>query len=582
MFNPFTIYQRLCILNVIKFPLSYLFCLICLSGINNLAVGQDTIPTPDLNPSVHVLKRFILIDTFDQSCLESICEGQELAINIRPNSFPLRKPQWFQSKLTMLEDYEEVMALKLVGFRGAHEVYWDGELIGTNGVISHNPDSVKFGRYQFYTILPTKLLHKGDHVLSVRYFPIGSTLYNTAYVLFGNYLPMANQDQQADHKMILMLMVFLTSAVFFLIFYAGFGRKMAFLFLSAYCLAYSIKSILKPYQDFYTPDFLIPFMSFKLSHLPANLGSIFLIAFLLWEMSIPKKYWLLLAFTVLSIWGYFGLTEMQYLIVMMTCAGMAVAYGAIQKREGIRWAILGMLGFVTLIISWMYGFFGYGYFSGVIFFLICMTFYVGEKIAIQIRLRQAAQLRSATLENQLLKKSIQPHFILNSLASLQELIDQNPTKASDFVEQLADEFKIVSKVANQRLIPIQDELDMCYTHLKIMEYRKDATFQLITEGLTGREKIPPGIFHTLVENGITHGYGTKRSGLFILTKREQPNQVHYSLFNDGESVPIDNPNQKGTGLRYIEARLKETYGKNWAMEGKALPNGWEVLIKIKT
>ena len=556
---------------------------VCLCLIYYAALtGQDTITLLDGTKQVHLLRHIKLCEKSEPFSTTNNCRGDAIGHPIRPNSFVNQDPTWIQTKIVLRGDYDRILALKIIGFRGAQSVYWDGKLIGQNGHISENVDSIKYGRYQFYSIIPAHLLNDGEHLLSVKHLKMNETLYNTAYILFGDYLGMYEKDLRENHKMILMFMVFLTSAIFFFIFYFGFGRKISFLFLSAYCLAYCIKSLLKPYQDFYTPDFLIPLMSFKLSHLPANLGSIFLIAFLLWEMAVPRKYWLLFTFSVLSIWGYFGLSESQFLILLMVFSGAIVGYGIIHKIEGILWATIGMLGFIGLVTSWILGYFSYGYFSGVIFFLICMTISVGQRIAKQIYLKQAAQVRSATLENQLLKKSIQPHFILNSLASLQELIDQSPLKASDFVEQLADEFKLVSKISNRKLIPINDELDMCRTHLKIMEYRKSASFKLSTTGITEEETIPPGVFHTLVENGITHGYGNKRVGSFLLSKVQSDSYSEYRLINDGEITMSDKEKLvMGTGLKYVESRLQEAYGNKWTMESKPIEDGWEVKIIIK-
>jgi LytS/YehU family sensor histidine kinase len=92
--------------------------------------------------------------------------------------------------------------------------------------------------------------------------------------------------------------------------------------------------------------------------------------------------------------------------------------------------------------------------------------------------------------------------------------------------------------------------------------------------------IPPAIFHTLVENGITHGYGKKNSGVFILSKEEFTNGVSYNLFNDSDSLKIYEPDKKGTGLKYVESRLEESYPGRWNLTSGQVPSGWLVSIKI--
>ncbi len=547
-----------------------------------IAYGQDTIPLQHEERTIFPIQKLKICDTGKLDSTHQNCQTEIQDGWVNTQTLALNESTWIQASIIFLEDHQTNLALMGRNFRGAHEVYWNGELIAQNGVIGSNYSKSKIGRYQFYALIPPHFLHAGKHHLAIKHLKMGQAQNIGARLWIGSFVDFKKQDTNTNNQMILMLTVFLTSALFFLIFYFGFGRKISFLFLSFYCISYVIKSLLKPYQDFFTPDFLIPYMSFESSHLPANIGSIFLIAFLLWEMLVPKKGLFLAAFAVLSIWGYFGLTEVQYLTTLMIAATAIVTYGVYKKIDGIGWALIGLGGFITLLILWMQGVLGYGYFAGVIFFLVCMTFSVGQRIARQIQLKQAALLRSSTLENQLLKKSIQPHFILNSLASLQELIDQNPEKASDFVEQLAEEFKLVSRVSDQKLIPIEDELNMCRIHLKIMEYRKNASFEFKTEGLSGDEKVPPGIFHTLIENGITHGYGTKREGLFVLSKSANNGHIEYRFFNDGEfEIPENGEADQGTGLKYIEARLKETYDNNWKLKSGKVSGGWKVIISIK-
>lgn len=487
---------------------------------------------------------------------------------------------WVQASVILSQDYDDVLALKISNLRGAQEVYWDGMLVGENGKL--NPDSIlsKMGRMHFYAKIPQKLSNAGEHLIAVKHKQIGTSIDAYADFELGNYFVITAGNQSVNNRMILMLTVFLTSGIFFLIFFFGFGRRISFLFLSLFCFSYSIKTLLKPYQDFFNPDFLMPYLSYNNSIFTANIGSIFLIGFLLWEMNVPRKKGHLLLFSAISILSFYTITEIQFLYLLFLCAAAIIAYGFHKKAEGRWWILTGLIGLMIFVTLWAQQILGYGYFAGIIFFIVCMTVSVGQKVARQMKLKQEALLRSSTLENQLLKKSIQPHFILNSLASLQEMIEQTPENASDFVLQLADEFRLISKVSDQKLIPITDEIEMCRIHLRIMEYRRNSKFILKTEGLTGDELVPPGIFHTLVENGITHGYGTKNQGTFILSKKIVNQETEYTFFNDSEVQKESIPSEKGTGLKYIEARLRETFADKWKLESLGTERGWEVKIKV--
>jgi len=543
-----------------------------------VGISQDTISIQKNEKEVSRISKIRVCADDSNDPKNQLCESDEIGY-LHANNLLDKGNVWVQASVFLQDDYEDVLALKISNLRGAQEVYWDGKLIGENGDL--NPDSIlsKIGRFHFYARIPHELSGAGEHLIAVRHKQFGLSKYNYANFQLGNYFVITAANKSVNNQMILMLTIFLTSGIFFLIFFFGFGRKVSFLFLSLYCFSYSIKSILKPYQDFFTPDFLLPYLSYNNSIFTANVGSIFLIGFLLWEMDVPRKWQHLLLFGVVSLISFYTLSEIHFLYLLMFWAAAIVAYGFRQKVEGRWWILTGLLGLILFVNLWVQQVLGYGYFAGIIFFIVCMTVSVGQKVARQIKMKQDALLRSSTLENQLLKKSIQPHFILNSLASLQELIEQTPENASDFVNQLADEFRLVSKVSNQKLIPIADEIEMCRIHLRIMEYRRNSKFTLKTEGLTGEEKVPPGIFHTLVENGITHGYGTKNEGTFILSKKIINEEVEYTFFNDSETETVtEETKEKGTGLKYIEARLRETFPNKWKLESMGLNNGWQVKI----
>ncbi len=380
--------------------------------------------------------------------------------------------------------------------------------------------------------------------------------------------------------MVLLTGVFLTSALFYLVLFFGFSRKAAFLFFSLFCLGYAGKLM-------FIPD--LEFFEFGLNDQQARFlrilffysGAHGLLGFLLYEFSFPRRKAFLLGFFLLSVVNYFLM--LPYAILYLPLAFVVAAYGWRQQMEGSGLALVGLLGLsLMMYLDHEQDLLTLGYFFGLVFFIVCMTLSVGQQVAQQVKLRQEALLRSASLENQMLKKSIQPHFIFNSLASLQELIERDPARASRFVDSLAEEFRTVTKILGQPLISIDDEIQMCRTHLDIMEFRKDACYHFQVEGIEGTERVPPALFHTLTENALTHGYAHRKTGRICLSKKQLPGAVQYRFFNDGECEMLAAAeNAKGTGLRYVETRLEEHYPGRWQARSGKVEGGWEVLITIQ-
>jgi hypothetical protein len=193
---------------------------------------------------------------------------------------------------------------------------------------------------------------------------------------------------------------------------------------------------------------------------------------------------------------------------------------------------------------------------------------------------QDEQIRAMRLELELLKANIHPHFMLNSINAATMWIKEDPATAERLLHALSRELKQLLKIVGEREIPIDEEIRICRSHLEVMSLRHDKSFTLRLEGIKACEKIPPMVFHTLVENGLTHGYAGKDSGEFVLTRSEEAGRIVFTLFNDGAAGKA-NAESNGLGLKYVRARLREAYGRKWGLDSRAVEGGWAVTISLE-
>ncbi len=194
------------------------------------------------------------------------------------------------------------------------------------------------------------------------------------------------------------------------------------------------------------------------------------------------------------------------------------------------------------------------------------------------RLQQESEIHSVRLELELLKKNIQPHFIMNTINASIVWLEENPALAVRLLRALADELRLVLEVSNHPFISLKEEIRLCRIHLEIMSLRHDKIFRLRTQRLDMSREIPPLIIHTLIENGITHGLKERRRGIFLLTEERENESVVYSLRNNGTST--GDKMKSGTGFRYIQSRLEEAYPGRWDIESGPAEKGWTVKLKI--
>lgn len=383
-----------------------------------------------------------------------------------------------------------------------------------------------------------------------------------------------------DQALILIIGMLVTAGLFYLLLYFGFRRSNGLLFISLFCFCQAAKA-------FFRTDGALAMNLAQLTkaqcvwgtRIVYPLGGLSLLAFILIYLEVPKRRWWLAGSVVVIL--SLLLMRLPILPFIILLGLSLVAYTFKKEPLGSSLIALGLVvfGLTTLFeVHWANR---VGYYIGILAFIITITIFIGYQLRLFLRQRRQALLRSATLENQLLKRSLQPHFLFNSLMSLQEWIETNPTAAAHFVQVLADEFRALCNMSGRNLIPMEEELAMCRSHLAIMGFRREAKFELQTEGINGQELIPPAIFHTLIENGLTHGFADRKKGHFLLIKTEEEQYIHYVLTNDGSVTSDQTDKHNGTGMKYVSARLEEVYSGRWQLSSSPIATGWQVKLSIE-
>jgi len=119
-----------------------------------------------------------------------------------------------------------------------------------------------------------------------------------------------------------------------------------------------------------------------------------------------------------------------------------------------------------------------------------------------------------------------------------------------------------------------------------MGYRRDAVYRLNVAGGFAGQKVPAMLFHTLIENGLTHACAARENGTFRLDCVRTGDAVEYWLKNDGSlAARITETGaekiEEGMGLRYVRTRLQESFPGCWELEYGRREGLWRVRIVIK-
>lgn len=233
---------------------------------------------------------------------------------------------------------------------------------------------------------------------------------------------------------------------------------------------------------------------------------------------------------------------------------------------------------IALLSGAMYLLAGNGFAEGGFALVVCFLLLplCAQLLSQLMRDRQKAA-RASQLENQLLRKSLQPHFLMNSLSLISELNEQSPQAAENFIVSLGDSFRMLNDYAQQPSIALTQELALCHNYLAIMSTRLQQTCKLELEGETSAIIVPPAILLTALENAFSHNRYRQGATFRLEIERNGHTDILRLLLPASEMRPHVG---SGIGERYIHSSLQAVFGKR-AHYGTALrPDGRQLTFTL--
>ncbi|WP_228526613.1 MULTISPECIES: histidine kinase [unclassified Flavobacterium] len=488
-------------------------------------------------------------------------------------------------KLLKRDNKAQPLGMQINGF-GAFDVYWDGILVGSNGQMAKSGQAEVAGTETTYYQVPEKLATIGKHVVTV----IGTQTslreeHRGIDVKLESYLQLIRIPLIIMSFMNLMAGAFLIAAIYYFFLYINSSRQeitvllfgiICLLFFSLLIIEYVKFYIKIPYTKFYVRLEIVGWLTFAISLLIP-------LYFMLQFGFEKKRLFLLLLFSKLIAiyilnYHHYDITAMRFSYAMWL-ASVVIASNAVFRK--IKGGLIVMTGlFFSAVVNY-YLVYDFGLFMTFTIIVLSMLYLHTIRAKAIEEAHNASLLLSSRLQLELVKKNIQPHFLRNTLTSLIDWIEESPQQGVVFIRALADEFDIMNAIAEDTLIPVRQEIELCQKHLQVMSFRKEVCYDWKENNIDENETIPPAIIHTIIENGITHSLPPKQGCIeFTLSFIKEENDKQYTLLTSAKNRKTKKDKSNGTGFKYIKARLNESYGNNWHFESCAVEEGWLTTIKI--
>jgi signal transduction histidine kinase len=187
--------------------------------------------------------------------------------------------------------------------------------------------------------------------------------------------------------------------------------------------------------------------------------------------------------------------------------------------------------------------------------------------------RSEYQRRESDARLRQLQAQVEPHFLFNTLANVQTLVESGSPQASKVLNSLIAYLRAAVPRMHSQTTTLRDEVDLARAYLEIMQMRMPDRLQysIHLEPAAAHLSCPPMTLLTLVENAVRHGIDPSETGgrIDVDIWIRGP---HCILRVHDTGVGLKQTTRGlGTGLSTLRERLKLAFG------GDALLNLTEVM-----
>jgi two-component sensor histidine kinase len=198
--------------------------------------------------------------------------------------------------------------------------------------------------------------------------------------------------------------------------------------------------------------------------------------------------------------------------------------------------------------------------------------------------REQLEARLARAQLQSLRLQLHPHFLFNTLNTINALIGTDRHAAERVVSGLSELLRMSLSSASEQEVSLAKELELLAHYIEIQQIRFQdrltVTFRIDPDARYAL--VPNLVLQPLVENAIRHGIAPRAApGHVTVSALRRDGRLELNVIDDGvgENPRLDH--RDGVGLGNTRARLLSLYGDDHRFEaGGVSSGGFAVRIEI--
>jgi sensor histidine kinase YesM len=190
-------------------------------------------------------------------------------------------------------------------------------------------------------------------------------------------------------------------------------------------------------------------------------------------------------------------------------------------------------------------------------------------------------------ELKLMQAQVEPHFLFNTLASVQFLTETDPPQANKLLGHLIDYLRAALPSFRAQSSTLQREFDLARAYLAILATRmgKRLDFTMALPPDLAGHAFPPNMLISLVENAVKHGLEPSvDGGSLSIEARRDGAEVAVSVTDTGRGMTAAAAapaGGNGVGLSNVRERLAALFGPRGRFVLEAVrPAGTRAIIAV--
>ena len=204
---------------------------------------------------------------------------------------------------------------------------------------------------------------------------------------------------------------------------------------------------------------------------------------------------------------------------------------------------------------------------------------------------QDQKLKLITLENQLhvsqletLRNQLDPHFLFNSLHTLNTFIGYDDKKARKMLIKITALLRKILEKREMQTITFEEELEYFTNYLDIEKERFYDRLEVIisVDENTKKIKVPTLILQPLIENAFKHGIAQIESNGKITFRAFIEKDIFVIVLSN--TIPVNENlfqvNSTNIGLQNLKSRLNQLYGNQYSFTTKRVDKIYTAEIRI--